>query len=172
MFEPDVDRHILQAAGERLIAEEGKHWVVLVWPVVRVALGIAISLSGFVFDSRWLFWLIFIGGLIIMMNGIWHVLAEYRDRFVITNQRVMRLTGVVNTNRASVPLLRILDITVSKPLWGRWLNFGHFTFESAAQVQGLNKITYIKDIDKLEDALRMVMQPDQVMIDPNEEEGI
>ena len=46
------------------------------------------------------------------------------------------------------------------PVPGRWLNYGHFVFESAAQVQGLNKITYVKDVDQREDVLRMVMQGD------------
>ncbi len=59
-----------------------------------------------------------------------------------------------------MPLLRILDITVNKPVIGRWLNYGHFVFESAAQVQGLNKITFVKDIDQREDVLRMVMSGD------------
>jgi hypothetical protein len=53
-----------------------------------------------------------------------------------------------------------LDITVNKPVIGRWLNYGHFVFESAAQVQGLNKITFVKDIDQREDVLRMVMSGD------------
>jgi len=53
-----------------------------------------------------------------------------------------------------------LDITVNKPVVGRWLNYGHFVFESAAQVQGLNKITFVKDIDQREDVLRMVMSGD------------
>ena len=79
---------------------------------------------------------------------------------MITNQRVFRVHGVLATARASVPLLRILDITVNKPVIGRWLNYGHFVFESAAQVQGLNKITFVKDIDQREDVLRMVMSGD------------
>jgi hypothetical protein len=53
-----------------------------------------------------------------------------------------------------------LDITVNKPVIGRWLNYGHFVFESAAQVQGLNRITFVKDIDQREDVLRMVMSGD------------
>jgi len=94
------------------------------------------------------------------MQALWRILEEYRDRFVITNQRVFRVHGVLATARASVPLLRILDITVNKPVIGRWLNYGHFVFESAAQVQGLNKITFVKDIDQREDVLRMVMSGD------------
>ena len=82
------------------------------------------------------------------------MLEEYRDRFVITNQRVFRVHGVLDTQRASVPLGRILDITVKKPFIGQILNYGHFVFESAAQVQGLNEIRYVADIDEREDALR------------------
>ena len=46
-----------------------------------------------------------------------------------------------------MPLGRILDITVQQPLHGRLLGFGHFTFESAAQDQGLKEIRYVRDID-------------------------
>ena len=65
--------------------------------------------------------------------------------------------------------MRILDITVNKPVIGRWLNYGHFVFESAAQVQGLNVITYVSDIDQREDVLRMVMQPPEL---PQQVSGI
>ena len=101
------------------------------------------------------------------------LLEEYRDRFVITNQRVFRVNGILTTARASVPLLRILDITVNKPVIGRWLNYGHFVFESAAQVQGLNSITYVGSIDKVEHVLRMVMQGDlpQQLATPAEDDG-
>jgi hypothetical protein len=80
---------------------------------------------------------------------------------------------VLSTARASVPLLRILDITVKKSFIGRWLNFGHFVFESAAQVQGLNEIRYVKDIDQREDVLRMVMQGDipQPVVTEVEDDG-
>jgi hypothetical protein len=66
-----------------------------------------------------------------------------------------------------------LDITVNKPLVGRWLNYGHFIFESAAQVQGLNKITFVRDIDQREDVLRMVMAGDfpQQVATPAEDDG-
>jgi hypothetical protein len=42
------------------------------------------------------------------------------------------------------------------------LNYGHFVFESAAQVQGLNEIRYVASIDEREDALRMIMNPERV----------
>ena len=88
------------------------------------------------------------------------MVEEFRDRFVITNQRVFRVHGTFSTSRASVPLSRILDITVKKSLIGHWFGYGHFVFESAAQVQGLNEIRYVGKIDYVEDRLRMAMQGD------------
>ena len=70
-------------------------------------------------------------------------LREHRDRFVITNMRVFRVHGVLSSNLATMPLSRILDITVKKPLQGRLLGYGHFVFESAAQEQGLRDIRYV-----------------------------
>ena len=96
------------------------------------------------------------------MQAAWRLLEEYRDRFVITNQRLIRVNGVFDTQRASVPLGRILDITVKKPWVGHMLNYGHFVFESAAQVQGLNEIRYVASIDEREDALRIIMNPERV----------
>ena len=53
--------------------------------------------------------------------------------------RVFRVHGTVLPAAGDHPLGRILDITVKKPLIGRMLNYGHFVFESAAQVQGLQR---------------------------------
>jgi Bacterial PH domain len=158
-LDPHVDQYVLKSAGEQKVEEVHKHWVVMAWPAVRVAAGVFILVSAFAFEG-WAFWALFLLGMALGVQALWRIVDEYRDRFVITNQRVFRVNGVLSTARASVPLLRILDITVLKPVTGRWLNYGHFVFESAAQVQGLNKITYVKDVDQREDVLRMVMQGD------------
>jgi hypothetical protein len=139
---------------------------------VRVGIGVVIFVSAFAFQGP-IYWILFVLGLVLGGQAMWRILEEYRDRFVITNQRVFRVNGVLSTARASVPLLRILDITVNKPVIGRWLNYGHFIFESAAQVQGLNRITYVGDIDQREDVLRIVMQGDlpQQIATPAEDDG-
>ena len=171
-LDPHVDKYILTTAGEQKVLEVKKHWVALAWPAVRVGIGVVIFVSAFAFQGP-IYWILFVLGLVLGGQALWRILEEYRDRFVITNQRVFRVNGVLSTARASVPLLRILDITVNKPVIGRWLNYGHFIFESAAQVQGLNKITYVGDIDQREDVLRIVMQGDlpQQIATPAEDDG-
>jgi hypothetical protein len=80
------------------------------------------------------------------------------DRFVITNMRVFRLHGVLSQQLATMPLSRILDITVAKPLIGRLLGYGHFIFESAAQEQGLRDIRYVGRPDDRDLAIQRVVQ--------------
>ncbi len=171
-LDPHVDRFILSTADEQKVVEVRKHWAASAWAWVRLAIGIVIFISGFAYQSP-VYWIFFIVGGALGGQALWHILEEYRDRFVITNQRVFRVHGVLSTARASVPLSRILDITVKKSFVGRWLNYGHFVFESAAQIQGLNEIRYVKDIDKREDVLRMVMQGDvpQPIVSADEDDG-
>jgi hypothetical protein len=57
-----------------------------------------------------------------------------------------------------MPLLRILDITVVKPMTGRVFGYGHFTFESAAQDQGLRDIRYVGNPDARDLAIQRVVQ--------------
>jgi hypothetical protein len=171
-LDPHVDRYILSTAGEEKVVEVKKHWAASAWPGIRVAIGIVIFISAFAYQAP-VYWVFVIIGGALAVQAAWRILEEYRDRFVITNQRVFRVHGVLATARASVPLLRILDITVKKSVMGRWLNYGHFVFESAAQVQGLNEIRYVKDIDQREDVLRMVMSGDvpQPIVSVEEDDG-
>ena len=83
---------------------------------------------------------------------------ERRDVFVITNMRVFRVHGVLSTTLATMPLTRILDITVQKPLLGRVLGYGHFVFESAAQDQGLHDIRFVARPDQRDLAIQRVVQ--------------
>jgi hypothetical protein len=57
-----------------------------------------------------------------------------------------------------MPLGRILDITVVKPLQGRMLGYGHFTFESAAQAQGLRDIHFVPRPDERDLTIQRVVQ--------------
>ena len=172
LLDPDVDQYILVNANEYKVLEVRKHWIASLWPMLRLVVGLLLFLGAWAFTAP-AYWIFFVVGLILSVQAGWRLLEEYRDRFVITNQRLIRVNGVFDTQRASVPLGRILDITVKKPWLGHMLNFGHFVFESAAQVQGLNEIRYVSSIDRREDALRMIMNPElaQVEDDSHADDG-
>jgi len=65
---------------------------------------------------------------------------------------------VLARSLATMPLGRILDITVLKPMSGRILGYGHFTFESAAQDQGLREIRFVGDPDQRDLSIQRVVQ--------------
>jgi uncharacterized membrane protein YdbT with pleckstrin-like domain len=156
-LDPHVDQYLLTDQGEYVVREVHKHWAASLFAWVRLVVAVPVVVSAFAYvgAGRWILLLL---GLALGGQALFRALDEHRDRFVITNMRVFRVHGTLNTQRASVPLGRILDITVKKPLIGRLLNYGHFVFESAAQVQGISEIRYVADIDGRDAVLQQTMQ--------------
>jgi membrane protein YdbS with pleckstrin-like domain len=175
-LDPHVDRYIAISTGERKVVEIRKHWISSVWPLLRLLFAEVVFWFATTFSSgRWLdeflFWLLYIAAMVLLLQATHKLLAEYRDRFVITTRRVLRVHGVLSSNRGMIPLHRITDITTHKTLFGRLLNYGHFTFESAGLVQALRTIRYVKDIDLREEMLRMVIAGDMPDLIASIEEG-
>jgi hypothetical protein len=157
LAEPDIGRHLLRDEGEVIVDEVRRHWVVYVLPTLLA------------FASLFFFWAFLVApvdiaplplfvGVVLAVYAAWRSLRERSDRFVITNMRVFRVKGVFARSLATMPLGRILDITVYKPFHGRLLGFGHFVFESAAQEQGLREIRYVGRPDERDLAIQRVVQ--------------
>ncbi|QGF24467.1 PH domain-containing protein [Raineyella fluvialis] len=156
VLDPHIDDHLISDEGEVVIDEVMHHWAVMVKPVAYVLLGVIIILSiPFVGEFWWFFLAL---GLVPVGYGLYRIQSEFMDRFVITNMRVFRVHGVFNQQLATVPMSRILDISVHKPMLGRILGYGHFTFESAAQDQGLRDIRYVGRPDERDLTIQRVIQ--------------
>nr|WP_245565474.1 PH domain-containing protein [Nocardioides insulae] len=154
---PQIGQHLLRDEGEVIVDEVRRHWAAYVRPVLEFLLGLAL-LVGAAFIRTDVAWLPILLALAAWAHALWLAVGEYRDRFVITNMRVFRVYGVLTTRLATMPLTRILDITVEKPLHGRVLGFGHFVFESAAQKQGLREIRYVGRANERDLAIQRVVQ--------------
>jgi hypothetical protein len=157
LVDPQIGRHLLRDEGEVIVDEVRKHWVVYVVPALIALVGVFfLGLS--LVASVQVAWLPLVVGLALLLFAGWRALAQNVDRFVITNMRVFRVKGVLARSLATMPLLRILDITVVKPMTGRVFGYGHFTFESAAQDQGLRDIRFVGDPDGRDLAIQRVVQ--------------
>ena len=156
-LDPHVDQYLLRDQGEYVVREVHKHWAasVLAWARLVVAVPVVVSAFAYVGPVRWV---LLVAGLALGGQALFRVLDEYRDRFVITNMRVFRVRGVVAESAATMPLARVLDITVRTTMLGRLLGYGHFVFESAAQEQGLRDIRYVVDPDGRDLAIQRVVQ--------------
>src|SRR5882757_8700594 len=157
VFDPKVRRHLISDEGEVVIDEVRHHWVVFAVPMLEVALATALLVT--------MLWLPLTGAgvllvivLVLLSHAFWRFLTEHRDRFVVTNMRVMRIRGVFSQTVATTPIARILDITLQKPIIGRMFGYGHFVFESAAQDQGFREIKYVSRPDERDLTIQRVIQ--------------
>jgi uncharacterized membrane protein YdbT with pleckstrin-like domain len=141
-FQPQIRDHLLREEGEVIVDEVPHHWIVFTVPVLECLVGLAFFYV-FLMTSVQAAWLPFLITLLLLAHAGWKAFGEHMDRFVITNMRVFRVRGVFSQRLATMPLGRILDITVEKPFLGRMFNYGHFVFENAAQEQGLRDIRYV-----------------------------
>jgi len=157
LADPDIRRHLLRDEGEVIVDEVRHHWVVYVLPGLEALLALVL-LGSVPFWPVQVGWLPIVVGLGLLGYAAWQALREHVDRFVITNMRVFRVHGVFSRQLATMPLSRILDITVVRPFVGRILGFGHFVFESAAQEQGLREIRFVARPDERDLAIQRVVQ--------------
>jgi hypothetical protein len=157
LTDPNIGKHLLREEGEVIVDEVRKHRVVYLLPALE-GLAAAALLAVFPFADVDVAWIPFLLACLLLVHGGYRALRHHMDRFVITNMRVYRVHGVFSQQLATMPLTRILDITVRKPLHGRILGFGHFCFESAAQEQGLRDIRYVGSPDRRDLAIQRVVQ--------------
>ena len=115
--DPDIGRHLLRDEGEVIVDVVHHHWVAYAVPLLECRAGGAPArrdLGG----ARAALHVPFVLALLLFAHAAWGAARERKDRFVITNMRVFRVHGVLSQRLATMPLHRILDITVVKPLHG------------------------------------------------------
>lgn len=149
---PDPENHVAlnkrlnPRSGERVLQIVPKH-VAVYWPLPAAALAsmgcLVVLLFHWNSGPAQALWLL---SLVVLVAAAVRAFVEWRDVFVVTNWRVVRLSGVLTARVATMPINRILDMTMTRTPWGRALGYGHFVFESAAQEQGLREIKFVPDI--------------------------
>lgn len=155
--EQQVDRHLLSEEGEYVV-DLVRHHPIVYWQASTELMVVVVLWIAAVFGPISLGWFFIIAAFALGAHALYLMAREHRDVFVITNMRVFRASGVFSVRIATMPLRRILDITVEKPFLGRLLGYGHFVFESAAQSQGLRDIRFIGDPDGRDLTIQRVVQ--------------
>ena len=157
IFDPKVRRHLISDEGEVVIDEVRQHWIVYGFPMLEVALAttlLVVLATTSIGGTQVLLVIV----LLLLSHAFWQFLTHHRDRFVVTNMRVMRIRGVFSQSIATTPIARVLDITLKKPSIGRILGYGHFVFESAAQDQGFREIRWVSRPDDRDLTIQRVIQ--------------
>lgn len=138
---------------ERYRGEWKRHWIHLTTPLL-IGTGVTFLLgylSGFLAKRNvdamtTIVVLIWFG---VMGWVAWKVADWYFDRFILTNKRVMVVSGIITRKVAMMPLLRVTDMKYEQSPLGRLLRYGTFVLESAGQDQALREIVHLPDPNEL-----------------------
>jgi membrane protein YdbS with pleckstrin-like domain len=138
---------------ERYRGEWKRHWVSLSTPLL-VGVGATLLLgylAGFLTRQD-------VSGLVtaavLIWLGVmgwvgWRIADWYFDRFILTNKRVMVVSGIITRKVAMMPLLRVTDMKYEQSPLGRLLSYGTFVLESAGQDQALREVKHLPNPNEL-----------------------
>jgi hypothetical protein len=77
---------------------------------------------------------------------IWKLLDWWNERLVVSDRRLLMITGLLSRKVAVMPMRKVTDLTFQTPLIGRvfanW-GWGTFIFESAGQDQAFHRVPYV-----------------------------
>jgi Bacterial PH domain len=97
-------------------------------------------------------------------------------RIIVTDRRIVEVSGVLSRRIASMPLPQVTDTTYRRSIWGRLLGYGDLIVESPGRHPGLSHIGYVPRPD---DFYRIVMSlmnassgeaPDEVVVLPADQD--
>ena len=123
------------------------HWLVPLRFVVQSAAMMPIAiLLGFVAPNIW--WLQI--GLALVAVGhqgyvFYRFLAWRTEQVIVTDQRIIRTSGVLTTTVDAVNLDQITDSTYHRSLFGHVFDYGTVRIGSAGQNQALERIDFVPD---------------------------
>lgn len=90
-----------------------------------------------------------LGWFAVLVWTAWQIADWWFDRFILTNKRVMVVSGIITRNVAMMPLQRVTDMKYVQSPLGRVLNYGTFELESAGQEQALRSIPHLPSPNEL-----------------------
>ena len=128
-----------------------RHWIMVAGPFLWGigALLVAGILTAYVEASQpatTYIWLITLG--VLVWVG-WRFFVWYVERFIVTDRRLMLVTGLLNRRVAVIPLRKVTDMTYQRTGVGRLFGYGGLVIESAAQDQALREVDYLPNPDAL-----------------------
>ncbi len=146
------------AHGERVIFVLRRHSVVLEWAICLWLGAIAAGVGFGVLSDREPNWhLGTIGGWIVLGGAAvlgWKTGAWWLARYVITDERVLLIEGVVSRRVRAVPLSKVTHTDYRRTLSGRLFGYGTISLDSAGTHDGLRELT---SIPKPDDVYRLIM---------------
>ena len=106
----------------------------------------------------------------------WSVLQWWVTRIIVTDRRIVEVSGLVSRRVASMPLPQVTDTTYHRSILGRMLGYGDLVVESPGAHPGLSHLDHVPRPD---DFYRIVMSlmnassgdaPDEIVVSPGDQD--
>ncbi len=85
----------------------------------------------------------------LMARLTWRVIEWRADWFVVTDRRLLLRSGIITRKVAMMPLIKVTDMSYSRPPAGRLFGYGEIVLESAGHDQALRRIRHLPRPDSL-----------------------
>jgi len=140
-----ADPRTYLGAGERVRIRTHLHWLVPLRSIVSAAAMMPLAiLLGFKAPNIW--WLQIGLGLVAVAHQLfllYRFLVWRTEQIIVTDQRIVRTSGVFTTRIDAVHLDQITDSTYHRGLIGHVLGYGTCRLGSAGQNQSLERVDYV-----------------------------
>jgi uncharacterized membrane protein YdbT with pleckstrin-like domain len=150
----------LLTEGEEIVKEFRPHWRMLVIPFGWTALLIAAVVLTWIFppDQAWFDWGITgIAAVAWLVLGLYPLIAWFFTLYVLTNERLIRRSGILARHGLEIPLEQVNDVTFTQTILERVLHSGDLLIESAG-TQGQSKFSNIPEPEEFHSLLYKVRE--------------
>ena len=125
--------------GEDIVLEMHEHWkhllgTILICLLALVGLVVVLAISpteGFLAWLDTLGWIAFAG--VVLIFGVWPVLAWWNRTYTLTNERLATRTGVLRRYGRDIPLTRINDVAFDQGIVDRMVGAGTLKVSAASE---------------------------------------
>lgn len=136
---------------ERPVINIRRHWAVLagrtIQSVLLLTVGVLVArvLSGIELAQMVaVYFCVFV-----VVRWAWIIGDWYVEKLIVTDKRVLLLTGIVTRKVAIMPLVKVTDLTFNRSATGLMLGYGNFVVETAGQDQALSNIDFVPHPERL-----------------------
>jgi len=154
----------LLAGSETIVRRERQHWVFPFYIAGKwVAIAVFVSIIGVVLTQLVLKgdgdgflsgaiglidtvigWITIAAVVIAIVGFVWSIIQWQSQEYVLTDNRVMHVRGVINKQSSDSSLENITDAAIEIPWLGRMLGFGDLRFMTASEA-GIENMKALRD---------------------------
>ncbi len=136
---------------EKIILIAHQHWFILVraivFEIVIILILIALTITTGAYLSEFALLIGAVGAILILLplSTMMRDILDWTNRqFIVTNRRVIQISGILNKNVTDSSLVKVTDVKLEQSAFGRLFNYGDIEILTASEF-GVNLFRRIEE---------------------------